>query len=185
NHIFFVAGIHIGIIGQDRHFSYDVYMDTRDEEDVVREPMLHSRYVSNGFVELFLPYLPLWDDRSLELICPDFKPLKEVGLQQDFIRIDMDESVSQEQRVANADSAFHCLTQLYILSIDDSLLVAPDFKLHELPRYGERGLWTSIDVDGMGRGEHQLKVSRQRSYKIDGEWRLDTSRVSTIPFWIE
>ncbi len=164
-------------------FNKDYYEDSREESTVIRSPILPSPYVRNGFMEVFVPYIPVWDDKILKIICPGFEPAKSTKLRSDIIVIDA-HSVDEKEK---ADSSFLCLKALQRLYVNDSLFQNIDPLLYEHPNQEERGLRTTIDVAYLPRGKHFLKIEKQRRYTGEAEAQdsLVWSEIANIPFWRE
>ncbi len=159
------------------------YDDSRDEDILVTYPSISSQYISNGFLDVFIPYLPVQDDRTLRLICPDFTPIKSTKLKSDIIIIN-DDAIDQKTKV---DSSFLCLKQLSRVYINDSLFHDIDALLFEHPSRQERGLRATFDVAYLPRGKHLLRVEKQRRYQGDSPVvdSLFWAPITTIPFWME
>ena len=160
-------------------FRPQYYDNLRPERTIVDKPSLPAPYVSNGFLEVFIPYLPVSDDERIKSICEDFEPLKKTRLKSDIIIINVNNG---EDLKAAADSSFICLSSIYRIRVNDSLFTEVDYQLYQHPNQQERGLRTTLDVDYLQRGRHDLIVEKVKTKKKDSlSWRT----FSSIPFWVE
>ncbi len=162
----------------------DHYHDQRSEKSLITTGIIPSKFVKNGFLELFIAYIPKSDNPSLEQFCPDFQPFYEAGFETG-LHFSLNGEV-QKPRSSNAvDTALTCFSELYQIHVDDSLILEPTFRFHRHSNYSEYGVITLIDVGYLNRGEHLVKVEKW-SHKIIGD--SDTLVVKPffqIPFWKE
>ena len=155
------------------------YDNLRRERTIVDAPSLPAPYVSNGFLEIFIPYLPVDDDERIKSICEDFEPLKKTRLKTDIVIINFNNG---EDLKSAADSSFICLSGIYRLQVNDSLFTEVDYQLYQHPNHYERGLRTTLDIDYLARGRHELIVQKTKAEKKDSpSWET----FSSIPFWVE
>ena len=150
------------------------YDDALDERDVLTFASIPSRYVTNGFLEVFIPYTNN-DNAVVERLCPGISSGKSLGMKSSAINFTGD-----DDDVTSADSLLLCVSQVSRVTINDSLSAsAPHFYIH--PNQGEHGLLHTIDVSYLARGKHQLLVEKQRFRRDTLTWRKHAS----FPFWIE
>ncbi len=159
------------------------YDDQRKDFSLITSGSLPSKFVDNGYLQLFINYLPKQDNPILEKRCPDFKPFHEQGLGTS-LHFSV-EGVVVGSNSKNAETALTCLSGLYEISIGDSLMSDASFKFHRHVNYNEYGLVTMLDVDYLPRGEHIVEVK-----KIDRRVTADTDTLVMapffkIPFWKE
>ncbi len=159
-------------------FRADYYDDLREERSLVTTPSLPSPYIGNGYLELFIPYMPIRDDERIKNFCPGFSSGKKTRLGTDVIIINTGKEPPVDYR-AKADSSFLCLTGIYRVTVDDSLFQAIDYDLYAHPNQEEKGLRAILDVAFLNRGRHELLVEKLQADSI--AW--DT--FSIIPFWVE
>ena len=154
------------------------YDDEREFlESTVDKISLPSKYVSNGFLDIFIEYNGDRSNAVIEKICPNLNPLREVGLQSDFV-IGFN---SEQSEVTPSDSSLLCVQSLYQITIDDSLFTDVKARFFRYPKYGERGLKTIIDIDYLPRGEHLLRVDFQNISNDSLFWK----ELDVVPFWKE
>ena len=159
-------------------FENDYYEDLREETDIIGTLSLPSKFVQNGFLQLFIPYIARNDDKVLEKICSDFEPFRTTGLHTDIIVI-----TGKPRSIMAADTALTCFTQLYELRINDSLYQNIEWQFVEHYPNGEKGVLTLVDVQHLDRGRHELLVKRQSLIvaKDSLAWR----ELGHLPFWRE
>jgi len=157
--------------------SYNYDDERTNLQTPVNKISLPSKYVSDGFLEIFIKYSGNRHNVVLEKTCPDLKPLREVGVQSDFI-VGFN---SHKNHTLSSDSSLLCLENLYQITIADSSFTDLKFRFFRYPAYNERGLKTIIDVDYLPRGEHLLKVDFQNIYNDSLVWET----LEKVPFWKE
>jgi hypothetical protein len=159
------------------------YDEQRTEKTLITTGSIPSKFVENGFLELFLAYIPKQDNRSLEKLCPDFEPFFEPGFETD-----LEFSVNGETpppRTNAPDTALACFSQLYEIRIGDSLFLDNKYRFHRHTNYNEYGLVTILDVGYLPRGEHLLDVKKLGRKIADGQLRDTVVSFFQIPFWKE
>ena len=158
------------------------YDDQRDEKSTRADASIPSKFISNGYVELFMPYNPRTDDRVVTKLCPDINPAKYTGARIAGIRTNF----STPLVTSPPDSIMLCLNKMHNIYIDDSLYTDIKFKFYDHPERQKKGLLTIIDVNHLRRGEHHIKTM---TYFIPSfTSKNDTLRLQEsafIPFWIE
>ncbi len=151
------------------------YDDLRPEEDHSRYASIPSRYVDNGYAELFLPYNPNNDDESIKAVCPGLTPVKEKGVALEGV------ITISNYLPYNRDSLLQCMGAIHRVFVNDSLFHSPDFRFYTHPVRDDNGLLTILDVQYLPRGQHLLRVEKQRV----GEDSLIWEAAAKIPFWKE
>lgn len=163
--------------------SKDRYDDLREENRLVGPASIPSRYVSNGFLELFIRYYPSDDDKVFQLKCPDIKPARKPGIRSNM-RVQINSETLglffnlPEKRLA-------CMSAIYEISVNDSLYTPLQFRFFAHPNKGEKGLLTVLDVNHLPRGEHLLQIKK---LNLDTDARPDSlvmKEFVSFPFWKE
>ena len=152
------------------------YDDTLDDRSTYTAS-ISSKFVKNGFAQLFLPYVARNDDQVIEAICPDLKPAKTGFFffgNNDPLRNNMD-----------ADLALKCHSQRFNIYVNDSLLSNLKYRFHEHPIRKNIGLLTVLDLGYLGRGEHEIKVDVKILENSNGKDTLFFNESVVIPFWKE
>ena len=126
-------------------FYKDYYDNLIEERHLILDPTIPGPYVKNGYLELFIPYLPNRVDSVIARICPDFVPVKRTRLKSNIVIIG-DDDLSRKQIQAKSDSSFNCLTQAYQVIINDSTYQNLSYYLYEHPHDNVRGLKSVIDI---------------------------------------
>jgi len=159
------------------------YDDLRKEETLVGNASIPSRFVQNGYIELFIRYFPTEDDKSLRLKCPDVKSPKKPGIRSDFV-VGFNSGL-QELDKDFPEKSLECLSSIYEISIGDSVFTAPTFRFYNHPNMQEKGIVTTLDVQYLPRGEHQITIRKLKKYRNDGKDSLRLEEFTTFPFWKE
>lgn len=157
------------------------YDDLRDETTRTNAASIPSKFLENGFLELFLPYNPNSDDKSIEAICPGLTPAKNTGIKiQGIVSFN-----NINNWKSNSDSLLTCMSSMHELYINDSLLPPQKFRFYQHPNRDNVGLLTVIDVNFLSRGEHALTVKTQLPDFVDGRDTILLQESAYIPFWKE
>ncbi len=155
----------------------DRYDDTWDGTKLLSVASIQSKFVSNGYLELYLPYIGKTDDQVIALLCPDLEPAKKgvffLG-NSDVARDNMD-----------ADTALDCHSQRFQIIVNDSLFEDIKYRFYDHPKRKNNGLATILDVSFLSRGEHSLKIKVLFPESIAGKDTLVFRQSDTIPFWKE
>lgn len=161
----------------------DHYDDQIGEKSLITTGSVPSKFVDNGFLELFIAYMPKEVNPSLEALCPDFKPFYEEGFGTDLVF----SANGKEAKVRSEapDSALVCFSKLYEIHIDDSLFTDNTFRFYRHPNYHEYGLVTLLDVDYLPRGEHIVEVKKLDKKVSNDRDTLVLVPFFSIPFWKE
>ena len=161
---------------QLQSISNNFYDDTLDDKSTYTAS-ISSKFVKNGYAQLFLPYVARNDDPVIEAICPDLKPAK-TGVfffgNNDPLRNNM-----------NADLALDCHAQRFRIYVNDSLLNNLKYRFHEHPIRKNIGLLTVLDVGYLPRGEHAIKVDVKTLNNSNGKDSVFFRESVVIPFWKE
>ncbi|MGB1241508.1 MAG: hypothetical protein ACPG49_03235 [Chitinophagales bacterium] len=179
------------------------YDNLRDSQNYIEYASLSTKFVSNGFLELFILYKNRKSEEVLLKICPDLQPLSEKGWfsnlftnfsagfkagkkdKNDDRDIQKDStlviSIGTPLKNTPSDSSLFCLGQLYEIAIDDSIMREVDYAFFKYDKYDEKGLKTIIDIDYLGRGKHYVSIQQQQIEKDSLFWK----NMIVIPFWKE
>ena len=160
----------------------DHYDDLRSEDRLVGRGSISSKYIENGYLELFIKYSPGGCDDALEMVCPDFRPLKKAGYGSD-IQFGGPDSI--DIRPDAPDTALVCLSQLFEIKVGDSIFQKPEFFFYQHKNEEERGLLTILDVNYLPRGKSKVEVNRLEKDEVDDRDTLIWDNYFTIPFWVE
>tara|TARA_R110000796_G_scaffold252596_1_gene388377 strand:+ start:21828 stop:23276 length:1449 start_codon:yes stop_codon:yes gene_type:complete len=177
----------------------EVYDDLRADDHFIHRLSLPSKYVENGFLELFLRYNPK-DNGILELLCPDsYKLSPEEGVMQGFkagMKAQMDTTLNVDELIRDKNyevkliESLICQTQIFEIYIDGELYPNPEYAFKTHPSNGERGYLTVIDVAELGRGKHLLEVKKLKAggtARLRGVQASDLKMepMSKLNFWIQ
>ena len=153
------------------------FYDDTSEDRSSNSASISSKFVKNGYAQLFLPYVARNDDQVIEAICPDLKPAK-TGIfffgNNDPLRNNMD-----------ADLALDCHAQRFKIYVNDTLLNNVKYRFHEHPTRKNIGILTVLDVGYLPRGEHSIKIDVKMLENRNGKDTLFFRESAVIPFWKE
>lgn len=151
------------------------YLEHLGDENIIDEPIIPSRFVATGFLEVFVPYVDR-DDQAIDTLCPGLRPDKRLGTKTTMIQFTGD-----DLNPSPVDSLLLCVQKISRVKIDDSLYqeFKPRFYVH--PNRDEHGLLGVLDVQHLSRGEHLLRIEKQRVSSDSLTWTY----VSEFPFWKE
>lgn len=153
------------------------YDDTWNGTTLINSASLQSKFVDNGYLELYLPYVGRTDDNVIKLLCPDLEPAKK-GI---FFLSNGDE----KRNSMNAEMALDCHSQRFKIYVNDSLLSDLKYRFYDHPKRKNQGLATIFDVNFLNRGEHLLKIEVLFARSVKGKDTLIFSETDNIPFWKE
>ena len=155
----------------------DRYDDTWDSSRLLSSASIPSKFIANGYLELYLPYNGNTDDQVLAVLCPEIEPAEKGVFFFGFN--------NQARNTMNAEKALECHSQRYKIYVNDSLLEAVNYRFYDHPERKNNGLATILDVSYLGRGEHQLKIEVLFPRRRNGKDTLMFSQTDLIPFWNE
>jgi len=159
------------------------YDDLRADDRLIEAASIPSKFVSKGYLELFIRYNPSQDDRILKKKCPDVKPPIEPGIHSGFY-FDFSGKEDEEQ-VDFPKLSLDCLSSLYELRINDSLIQQPNYHFFKHPKHEERGLLSLFDVAYLPRGEHEIILRKLVRDTTEGSHALIMKDFVRFPFWKE
>lgn len=155
----------------------DYYDDTWNGTKLLGSASIGSKFVKNGYIELYLPYNGRTDDKVIEHLCPDLKPAKKGVF---FFSAD-----DKARDTMNAATALDCHSQRFQIFVDDSLHDDLKYRFFDHPQRKNKGLATIFDVNFLSRGEHALKINVLIPVTRKGKDTLVFRRTNIIPFWKE
>ncbi|MGB0838720.1 MAG: hypothetical protein ACPGXL_01200 [Chitinophagales bacterium] len=160
------------------------YEDSNNKQidPIFYKASIPSKFVSNGFIPLYIPYRPIFDDKAIQRLCPDLKPAKTgTGFSGFFV-----DNGDLERFTMNADSALLCNAKHYEISVNDSLFSNLKFRFYDHPIRKKSGLMSILDIAYLPRGEHLITIKsaivKRRRGKSD---TLLFAPNASIPFWKE
>lgn len=156
------------------------YDEIRPDRKADTWASIPSKYVKNGFIELYIPYIAKFHDLALKEICPDLKPAT-TGVSFDLFINSRDDFRAN----LNADSTLTCLSALHQVYINDSLRSDATFRFYEHPKRQDLGLLTILDIDYLPRGEYQISIKSKYKYTANNKDSLVYRQTDVIPFWKE
>ncbi len=155
----------------------DYYDDAWGGDKLFSSASINSKYVSNGFIELFLPYNGGSDDEVIERLCPDLPAVRK--------GVFLLRSADDVRRTMNAAEALDCHSQRFQIFVNDTLMKNLKYKFFDHLQRKNVGLTTILDVSFLTRGEHSLKIEVLFPETRQGNDTLVFRHTDDIPFWKE
>lgn len=195
--VLFLAGIrvhsHVWFPVEDaEHITYSKsdYADTRDIKKLGRTPMIASQYIDSDYLEIFIPYIPIFVDSVLGRVCNDFRPNKTTGVGPIFLlQLTESDTKLDLSDKSIADSSFVCLQKINRIYLDDSLRTDIDYMLKAREVNQNFGLLGVINISELAPGKHIIRFEELRfeknPYIIKPEDEPEWQEQRTITFWKE
>ena len=166
-HTFFPVSYGTSAVVMENQFYDDVRGD-----NYIQAASIPSRYVKNGFMELFIRYNPR-DNRVMRFLCPESESMDNTFTIMDGFRAgvqsQMDSTKSVEDFLPNADRNYGdvlansaaCLSEVFEIFIDGELVENPEFlfKIHHPKK--EKGFLVVLDIEALERGRHTVRINHQ------------------------
>lgn len=149
------------------------YLDMLEEKENIERTIIPSKFISNSFLEVFIPYDEN-DDDEIEKLCPGLHSNNKMGIRLNIVQINVNDAISP------SDSLLDCVSQIYKIYINDSLTISKPF-FYEHPNMNEPGLLHIIDISHLPRGPQDLKVEQARYLRQQDSISYRVN--ATIPFW--
>lgn len=122
------------------------------------QPSLDSKYVGDdGYLEIFVPYLPTIQDPILAKKHPDLRPAKNTGLKLRGVFI----NIGRNDEKIRPDSLLSAMSGLHRIYLNDSLMDGNKWRFCQHEQRKQYGLIYHLDAFNLPRGEHQLRIDRQ------------------------
>lgn len=152
-----------------KNTSYEIapeyYEENHTEKRVINFPTIPSEYTHQNYLRIFLPYFAD-DNDSLLAHCPEVKPFKGKGLENQsffsFINQENTQKDSSAYTDHNMQIAIQCLADLYAISINDSLYNELKFYFHRKKLNGQAGIITYLPIKNLPSGTNLLKVEKKQ-----------------------
>ena len=155
----------------------DIYDDTWNGKRLISSASIHSKYISNDYMELYLPYVGRTDDKVINLLCPDLVPAKKGVFVMGFR--------DKARDTMDAAAVLECHSQRFKIYVNDSLINDLNYRFFDHPQRKNKGLTTIFDVSFLKRGEHRLKIEVLFPKNSNGKDTLVFQQTDIIPFWKE
>lgn len=159
------------------------YDDIRADDEIIKSVAIPSSIIASKYLPIFTRYSPA-RNQTIAHLCPDYQPSRKSGFSSG-IHINQDRFGLEDPTVkeANADSLLACLTSIYTVKIDDSTYQDLQYYYMEHPNRGEKGIFTTLNIENLAPGHHLLRVSYQKWYEYQDT--VVTKNWVSIPFWKE
>jgi hypothetical protein len=131
-----------------------VYLDNIDDTAITQSlPSLASRYAERDYLEVFLPYLGVHDDRIITHLFPELPP----ALQGSFAIDGPVNMWSARNQDVNNDALLVAHRAIHRLYLNDSLLTDVPWLFYKHPEREQQGLLYDLPVYNLPRGRHTLR----------------------------
>jgi hypothetical protein len=146
----------------------EYYEDQRlDDAVYARIPSIQSDVVRDPYLRLFIPYSAPVQDPVVAARCPGVRSRARRGA---------------EPTDADVDALVACLVRLQPVTLNGRPLSGVRFRMYTHPRSGLAGVLGYVPVDGLPRGENELRVAAVTT--VDDEGRPEKPRPPfVIRFW--
>ncbi|WP_422361966.1 hypothetical protein [Reichenbachiella sp.] len=164
------------------YMSSNHYDNLRPEDEFVYTASLESDIINQPFVKLFLRY-DASDNAMIQSHCPDYVPEKEDGLNWKLDMVLDGGSLNINSRRNSPEeytSILECLSNLFQVSINDSIYQDLSFRFYNHPSKNQKGLITVIPTNQFTIGENILDIKKVRLDSVQNKKLYD---LATIPFW--
>ena len=167
----------------DLRLENNYYDDTRDEADYIEKVSVESKFVTKGFVSLFIRYNPEANEQ-IRSNCPGFTPLKNDGINSTLkfylkngLRI-RSENFEEEDK----EMLLHCLSEFYEVSVNDSIYKDLKYYFHEHSTKNQKGILAIFSSDHFKAGENVILI---KTKYIDLSDSMAVSKdFARVPVWL-
>ena len=185
-------------MGQTEFLMRNGYYDDIRGDAYIKKLSIPSKYVDNGFLEIFIHYDPQYND-VMRFRCPDAESINGRIQFSDGFKAGMEASMdttksvddflpSLDDKIDQVKQAAQCLSELFIIKIDDQNLPTPEFSFYQHPSKDEKGFLVIADVSQLPRGKHTLEIDYLKFTGIFfmqdvTEDKLEFKPLARLPFW--
>lgn len=159
-----------------RTVDYRYYESQRPADELFdRAPSIQSDVISDPYVKLFIPYVPIRHNAAVAARCPGVRPLNTAGLS-----VHLDARPPSDKA---SEAVLRCLAGIHQVTLNGAPLRDPGFQFYSQPRTGLRGIVAYIPTAGLPRGRNVLTVQpvqRQARQAV----RRSPEPPYVIPFWL-
>ena len=185
-------------MGQNEYLMRQNYYDDMRGDAYIQTVSIPSKYLENGYLEIFIRYDPEYNP-VMDYRCPDSKALDGRIEFSDGFKAGMEASMdttksvddflpSLDDKIDQVKQAAQCLSELFIIKIDDQTLSTPEFSFYQHPSKDEKGFLVIADVSQLPRGKHTLEIDYLKFTGIFfmqdvTEDKLEFKPLARLPFW--
>lgn len=137
------------------------------EIEKVVQSTIGERILTKDYLDVFVPYIAQMDNRRMEKKFPEMEP----GRVHSFVFEGIVGIGDQENDKANMDSLLLALSSGLQLYVDDSLVLNPSWRFYDHPVREQPGLLYTMPTHRLNRGEHLLKIRKERVVSDSLVWR--------------
>lgn len=168
--------------------SAEYYENKHKDITVVKVPTIQSDVIRDKHIALFIPY-DVEDTDSLLSKYPEIKPFRKRGFSQSFSLTFGTSDTSNitfgpgaKNSAGDIEKTLSCLSDFYIVTINDSVYNDLKFFFYEHPNRQEPGIFAYISTEKLKNGNNLLTIRKNLKYRTEKVHRRNTHY---IPFWLE
>lgn len=155
------------------------YSNMRETDTYIKKADIPSNTISGDYLQLFIRY-DVDDNLLIKEICNDYKPEKKglksgIKVGKGSLSVVLPPEIEEDE----PEKALECLSQLYSVYLNDSLIPSLKYYFFTHPNRQEKGIITMLDISHLEKGENIINIYKRT--KIDSE-REDYAH---IPFWVK
>ena len=161
-----------------KELASNCYDNLREKNARIWSASIPSDIVTGDYLPLFIRY-NVDNNETIDSLCTSYTPTKESIWVSGFQRTGIKDPFYKEE---DAEQLLACLSQLYSVSVNDSLWTDLDYYFYHHPNMNERGLRVMIDTQQLTKGKNIIDVGYK---KLDNKKIMTERRLTRIPFWLE
>lgn len=157
------------------------YDDKRSESDYVKKVSVESKFSTEPYISLFIRY-NLNDNSKINSNCPELVPMKNNGINFRFKFVFENGILLRPQNFEDEDKEMllHCLSELYEVSINDSVCHDLNYYFARHPTHEQKGILTTLPTCDFKTGENIIEIKKKYINSSDSLIKQDFARV---PIW--
>jgi len=185
-------------VGETEFMMRQAFYDDTRGNNYVKNMSIPSKFVENGFLEIFIHYDPEYND-VMQFRCPDSESINgQLPFSAGFkagMEAQMDTSKTVDDFLPDPDSyldrvkqSLQCLSGIFKIEVDGVLREDVEYSFYTHPSMDERGFLIVLDIAELARGKHTLAVQNLDFTGIPfmqeiSEDKLIFKTMAKLPFW--
>lgn len=167
---------------ESSHIENNYYSALRKSEDHIKKVDIPSYVIDDKFLSVFLTYIPE-DNEIIKKLYPDFIPEINEGFNSK-INVNFTKhgvNIGSKHVLDEKNKSLECLTSIYQIYLNDSLIQNPKFYFKQSVEKEEKGIFTMLDISELKIGENILLIKKLR---YNGDEKI-FNNYAFVPFWKE
>jgi len=165
-------------ISDAKEIAHHCYDNLRGKDVKIWTASIASDVVDSEYLPLFIRY-DVKSNEVLDTLCIDYTPTKNSIFVSGISKRGFNDPFYKEE---DADKLLNCLSRLYNVYVNDSLIPDLDIYYYMHPNNNERGLRTMIYTGDLPMSKNTIRVTRQ---SLNRKKELSEIKLIEIPFWLE